>query len=168
MTLRDNWLHHCSQKFIHPEKLSATVTSLKQQGHTIVTINGSFDLLHAGHLFILYEASLQADILIVGVNSDCSVQSYKALNRPIIPLSYRMELLAALEMVDYVSWFDETTPCAWLEKIHPHIHVNGAEYGADCIESTLLKKQGARLHLVPRAPSLSTSDIIKKIHSLSL
>jgi rfaE bifunctional protein nucleotidyltransferase chain/domain len=126
-------------------------------------LNGSFDLLHAGHLFIIYQASLQADRLIVALNSDLSIQRYKSSDRPIIPLQYRLEMIAALEFVDYVTWFDETDPCKLIEKIKPDVHVNGKEYGENCIEAPVVKACGARLHLVDRIPSLATSFIIEKI-----
>ncbi len=72
-------------------------------------------------------------------------------------------MVAALEFVDYVTWFEETDPSALLEKIKPDVHVNGAEYGADCIEAKVVEKHGGRLHLVDRIPSLATSTIIEKI-----
>jgi bifunctional ADP-heptose synthase (sugar kinase/adenylyltransferase) len=83
--------------------------------------------------------------------------------RPIIPLNYRLEMIAALEFVDYVTWFNETDPRALLDKIKPNVHVNGAEYGASCIEADIVQINGGRLHLVERIPSLATSTIIEKI-----
>lgn len=154
------WLQ---KKLVEPEKLEETVASLRSQGLTLATLNGSFDLLHAGHLFIIYEASKQADRLLVALNSDESIRSYKSSDRPIIPLSYRLEMIAALEFVDYVTWFEETDPRALLTKIKPDVHVNGAEYGSDCIEAETVKTHGGRLHLVRRIPSLATSAIIEKI-----
>ena len=126
-------------------------------------MNGSFDLLHAGHLWILEEAALQGDILVVALNTDRSIQSYKGKDRPIVPLKYRLQLLAALEMVDYVTWFDEENPILLLEQIRPDVHVNGAEYGASCIEAEIVLRHGGRLHLVERIDGLSTSQIIGKI-----
>ena len=106
---------------------------------------------------------MQADRLIVALNSDLSIQKYKGTDRPIIPLNYRLEMMAALEFVDYVTWFDETDPRLILEKIKPDIHVNGAEYGIDCIEAETVKTHGGKIHLVDRIPSLATSAIIEKI-----
>src|SRR5262245_48150077 len=123
------WSKEYLRRVIDPSKLEETVAQLKIQGKTIATLNGSFDLLHAGHLQIIYEASQQADILIVALNTNESIQQYKSKDRPIIPLEYRLQLMAALQFVDFVTWFSETTPCALLEKIRPHVHVNGAEYG---------------------------------------
>jgi D-glycero-beta-D-manno-heptose 1-phosphate adenylyltransferase len=161
--MNPEWLQ---KKLINPEHLEEKAAALRMRGFTIATLNGSFDLMHAGHLFIIHEASKQADRLIVALNSDSSVQQYKSPNRPIIPLSYRLEMMAALEFVDFVTWFEESDPIALLSKIKPDVHVNGAEYGAQCIEAETVKKQGGRLHLVDRIPSLATSAIIEKIKKL--
>ncbi len=158
--MKPAWLQ---KKLVEPEQLEAKVAELRARDLTLATLNGSFDLMHAGHLFIIHEASKQADRLIVALNSDSSIQKYKSPDRPIIPLSYRLEMMAALEFVDYVTWFDETDPCALLAKIKPDVHVNGSEYGTECIEAETVKTHGGRLHLVDRIPSLATSSIIEKI-----
>jgi rfaE bifunctional protein nucleotidyltransferase chain/domain len=101
--------------------------------------------------------------LIVALNSDDSIRSYKSASRPIITLEYRLQMLAALEFVSYVTWFTETTPCSLLEKIKPHLHVNGAEYGENCIEAATVKAGGGKIHLVSLVPGLSTSAILTKI-----
>ncbi len=153
-------------KYIDPAELEEKVEGLKNQGKTIVTLNGSFDLMHAGHLHIIYEASLQGDILIVGLNTDRSIQTYKSPLRPIIPLEYRLQMMAALEMVDFVTWFDETDPRELLKKIQPHVHVNGAEYAENCIEAETVRSCGGKIHIVDLVSGLSTSQVIKKIQSL--
>ena len=154
---------YIQRKIIFPDALEAQVEQIKKESKTIATLNGSFDLFHAGHLEILYQASMQADVLIVALNSDQSVKQYKSPLRPIIPLEYRLEVIASLEFVDYVTWFDEVDPCVLLEKIQPHVHVNGAEYGENCIEASTVKAYGGRIHLVQRIEGLDTSEIIKKI-----
>ena len=154
---------YVSQKTIPPADLENAVQKWRSEGKTIATLNGSFDLMHAGHLEIIYEASKQADILLVALNSDASIQKYKSPKRPIIPLEYRLRMMAALAFVDYVTWFEETDPCALLEKVRPDVHVNGAEYGHDCIEADVVKKHGGKIHIVQLVPGLSTSRIIAKI-----
>lgn len=161
------WAEACKKKWIDPIDIAQKVAALKCQNKTIATINGSFDLMHAGHLYILYEAKKQADILIVALNSDSSIQRYKSKDRPIIPLKYRLELVSALEFVDYVTWFDELDPREILSKIKPDVHVNGIEYGENCIEAETVKRSGGKIHLVDRIDGLSTSDILKKINSLA-
>lgn len=160
------WSEEYRRKVIIPEELTQFCDQLHGNSVKITTINGSFDLLHAGHLQIIYEASLQGDVLMVALNSDNSIKAYKGPSRPILPLHYRMQMMAALEFVDYVTWFDETDPLRILGEIKPDVHVNGAEYGENCIEATIVKKYGGRIHIVNLIPGLSTSTIMKKIQSL--
>ncbi len=145
------------------EEIGELSLNLREEGKRVVSLNGSFDLLHAGHLHILKEAKEQGDVLIVGLNSDASIKKYKSPSRPFIPLQYRMEMMAAIRYVDYVTWFEETTPFHFIETVHPQVHVNGSEYGAHCIEAPLVKEIGARLHIVELVPGLSTSQIVEKI-----
>lgn len=154
---------YSSAKMLNMEALLSALEPERAKGKTVVTLNGSFDLMHAGHLYILEQAALQGDILVVAVNSDASVQQYKSSLRPIVPLRYRMEMVAAIGFVSWVLSFEETDPRAILEQIKPDIHVNGAEYGADCVERVTVEKYGGRMHFVPRIPGLATSDIIRKI-----
>lgn len=157
------WERVSKKKFISREDLPNKIRELKQSGQTIATTNGAFDLLHPGHLQIIYEASRQADLLIVALNSDLSIQKYKHISRPIIPLQHRLEMVSALEFVSFVTSFDETNPIALLEIIQPHVHINGREYGENCIEADIVKKYGGRIHIVDIVPGISTSKIIDKI-----
>lgn len=150
-------------KWIEPSLIPKKIDALKKQRKTIVTLNGSFDLLHAGHLHMIYEASCQGDVLVVALNTDASIQKYKSPKRPIVPLPYRLRMMAALAFVDYVTCFEETDPRALLDKIRPHVHVNGAEYGTECIEADVVKRHGGKMHIVSLVPGLSTSNLIKKI-----
>ena len=161
--VKSEWLR---KKLIAPESLEEKILSLRAKKLTIATLNGSFDLMHAGHLYIIYEASKQADRLLVALNSDQSIKKYKSPDRPIVPLEYRLELMSALEFVDYVTWFDETDPRELLGKIKPDVHVNGAEYGENCIEAQTVKELGGKIHLVDRIPNLATSALIQKIKQL--
>ncbi|HZM94336.1 MAG TPA: bifunctional heptose 7-phosphate kinase/heptose 1-phosphate adenyltransferase [Vicinamibacterales bacterium] len=144
--------------------LSSLAATLRARGKRIVTINGSFDLLHGGHLYILNQARRQGDVLIVGLNSDASVRGYKGPTRPIVPERRRAEMLLALRMVDYVHIFDEPNPIAFLEEVRPDVHVNGAEYGQDCVESEAVRRGGGELYLVDRVPDLSTSGLLEQLH----
>lgn len=150
-------------KEVHPDALERFSQEVKKSGKTLVTLNGSFDLLHAGHLEIIYQASLQGDVLIVALNSDSSIKQYKSSDRPIIPLEQRLQMMAALDMVDYVTWFEEVDPRLLLSKLKPDVHVNGAEYGENCIEAETVKAHGGRLHIVKLVPGLSTSQIMNRI-----
>lgn len=160
------WSNEYKQKLINPEELIPMVEAIREKGLKIVTLNGSFDLMHAGHLQIIYEASLQADVLIVALNSDASIKAYKSADRPIIPLEYRLQLMAALEFVDYVTWFDEADPLRILNDIKPDVHANGEEYGENCIEAETVINNGGKIHIVKLIPGLSTSQILKNIAAI--
>jgi D-beta-D-heptose 7-phosphate kinase/D-beta-D-heptose 1-phosphate adenosyltransferase len=152
-------------RLVPRESLRGLATTLRAKGKRIVTINGSFDVLHAGHLYILNEAQQQGDVLIVGVNSDASVRSYKGASRPIVPEEHRAEMLLALRMVDFVHIFEEPDPVAFLDEVHPDVHVNGAEYGETCVERDVVIRNGGRLHLVKRIPNLSTSAVVAQLQT---
>lgn len=153
-------------KIVGREELGKRCEELRKAGKTIVTCNGSFDLFHYGHLCFLEEAKKQADVLIVGLNSDSSIKKYKSPDRPVITQDQRAALLSAMEIVGFVHIFDETDPIAFLEVVKPDVHVNGAEYGENCIEAPTVKKYGGRVHLMPKVAGLSTTGLIARIKQL--
>lgn len=152
-------------KLVRPHELERLSRSLREREMTIATVNGSFDLMHAGHLHIIFEASKLADCLIVALNTDASIKRYKGEKRPIVPLSYRLQMMSAIGFVDYVTYFDEDDPRTILEMIKPNVHVNGPEWGENCIESEVVRKNGGRMHIITLQPGLSTSKIVEKITS---
>ena len=154
------------QKIVSLGRLLTLLSKQRAQGLKVATLNGSFDLLHAGHLQILSEASEVADILVVALNSDGSIRQYKSPDRPIITLENRLQMMAAVGCVDYVTWFEETDPRQLLALIKPDVHVNGAEWGENCIEAETVKAHGGKMHIVQLVPGLSTSQIIHKIQHL--
>jgi rfaE bifunctional protein nucleotidyltransferase chain/domain len=160
--MRKSFKEESKKKFIRREELEERIKSIGRDKR-IVTLNGSFDLLHAGHLEIIYEAKKLGDVLIVMLNSDESIRKYKSEKRPVVPFEYRKVLISAIEFVDYITVFDEKDPRNILKIIKPDIHVNGEEYGLNCIEAEIVKKFGGRIHLVKKYFSLSTSKIIEKI-----
>lgn len=151
-------------RLIGRNELGPLAATLRARGKRIVTVNGSFDVLHNGHLFILSEARKQGDVLIVGLNSDASVRGHKGPSRPVVSERQRAEMLLALRTVDYVHIFNEPDPIAFVEQVRPDVHVNGAEYGEDCIERDAVVAGGGRLHLVRRIPGLSTSGLLEAMH----
>ena len=160
------WKQEWKKKWIAFHDLPAKAEEIRSQGKSIATLNGSFDLMHAGHLHQIYEASKQADVLIVALNSDTSIQQYKNPQRPIVNLENRLQLMAALEFVDYVTSFDQTDPIEVLKMIKPDVHCNGIEYGKDCLEAEALKQMGSKLHLVSFIEGLSTTALIQKVQAL--
>jgi D-beta-D-heptose 7-phosphate kinase/D-beta-D-heptose 1-phosphate adenosyltransferase len=103
--------------------LSQLAATLRAKGKRIVTTNGSFDILHNGHLYLLNAARQLGDVLIVGLNSDTSVRSYKGPARPIVTERRRAEMLLALRTVDYVHIFDEANPVEFLKGLNPDVQL---------------------------------------------
>jgi rfaE bifunctional protein nucleotidyltransferase chain/domain len=158
-----NYYPELENKIIALETLLPIVAKLKTEGKTIVTNNGSYDIVHLGHILGLFEAKRQGDILIVGLNSDASVRAYKSPNRPINDEKMRVRLIAALSCTDYVFLFDDLNPIAWLGKIKPHVHTNGAEYGNDCIEREVVEKNDGKIVLLPIVEGYKTTLIVERI-----
>lgn len=107
------------------------LNSWKEEGDRIVFTNGCFDLLHKGHIYLLAEAKLLGNRLIVGLNSDSSVTRLKGNGRPIQNESDRALLLAALNMVDAVILFGEDTPKSLIETIMPDVLAKGGDYSLE-------------------------------------
>ncbi len=156
------WEKESQKKILKPKDLNKKVLSLRKDKETIVTLNGAFDILHVGHLEIIYQASLQASCLILLLNSDESIKAYKKKTRPINELSHRLCLISAISFISYVTWFEQSTPIKLLDIIKPDVHVNGYDYKDNCIEEPIVKKNGGRVHLVKLINNISTSLIIKK------
>lgn len=149
------------------EELTALVGRLKDEGKRVVFTNGTFDLLHVGHLRSLVGARACGDVLIVAVNSDASVRSYKGPHLPIQPEGERAELLAGLRCVDVVTIFDEPTVDVLLRLLQPHVHAKGTEYDTKTIpERDSVLSYGGEIAIVGDAKGHSTSWLIKKIRAL--
>jgi rfaE bifunctional protein nucleotidyltransferase chain/domain len=138
---------------------------------SVVTLNGSFDILHAGHLDQLEEAKLQGDILFVGINSDESIREGKGAGRPYITAEARAALLAALACTDFIIIIDASyqggVPKALIEAVKPDIHVNGSDYGPvdSWLEWPTMQRFGTKGYVVRHRNALSTTDLVKKIRS---
>ncbi len=140
------------------------VQRLRAQHKTVVFTNGVFDLLHPGHVRYLADARRQGDALIVGVNSDRSVQAIKGPERPIFPEDERAEVLSALACVDAVCIFDEETPHDIIARLQPDVLVKGADWPADeIIGRDIVEARGGRVVRVPIAPGYSTTSIVERI-----
>jgi rfaE bifunctional protein nucleotidyltransferase chain/domain len=139
----------------------------RRDRRVVVWTNGCFDLLHVGHVRSLQAARALGDVLVVGVNDDASVRRLKGPARPIMPEAERAELLAALECVDAVVLFGEDTPAAALERLRPEIHCKGADYappdGKPIPEAAVVAAYGGRVAFLPLMPSLSTTEIVRRL-----
>jgi len=146
------------------DQIKAAAARAKKEGKKIVFTNGCFDLLHIGHLRVLGEAKKLGDVLIVGLNSDRSVREIKGAGRPIVPGNERAELIAALEMVNYVTLFDESDPINLLRDLKPDVLVKGGDWGeAGVVGRELVEGWGGKVAVIPYLAEHSTSDIIKKV-----
>lgn len=156
------------EKLFSLQDLASLVEGEKKAGKTVVLTNGCFDLLHPGHLRYLREARSLGDCLIVALNSDASVRRLKGSGRPLFSEQDRAEMLAALEVVDYVVIFPEETPEAILTTLKPHLHVKGGDYAVeDLPESQVVREYGGKSKVLPFHPGYSTSGILQKIQEAS-
>ncbi|MFW5873438.1 MAG: D-glycero-beta-D-manno-heptose 1-phosphate adenylyltransferase [Bacillota bacterium] len=152
-------------KILDLNSLKDKVEKLKLKNKIVLT-NGCFDLLHVGHIRYLKEAAGLGDILIIAVNSDQSVRKLKGSNRPLLPLEERMELLAALGFVDFVTSFSTETCSPVIELIQPDLYVKGGDYSPETLpEWDLIKKYGGNVEFIEMTTERSTSGIIDKIIS---
>ncbi len=136
----------------------------KRERKTVVFTNGCFDLLHGGHIHLLREAKKRGDILVVAVNSDRSVKAIKGPDRPILPDSERAELIAALEMVDYVICFDEPDPYEVIRTLTPDVLVKGGDWAKDSIVGAdIVEGQGGKVAVIPYLEGHSTTEIIERM-----
>ena len=137
---------------------------LHHSGKSIALTNGSFDLVHSGHVNYLNEAKKMADYLIVGVNSDKSVKQYKSDKRPIIPQNQRAFLIDNLKSVDYVVIFEETTADKLIEKVKPDFYIKGGDYTEETLpETATVKNFGGKIKFIKMTEGCSTTNIINKI-----
>ncbi len=138
----------------------------RDAGLRVVVTNGTFDLLHIGHIRYLQAAREFGDMLVVGVNSDASVRGYKAAGRPVVPQNERAEIVAALRCVDYATIFDEPTAARLVEALQPDIYVKGGDYapgGKPLPEAESVEAYGGDVRIVPLVLGHSASDLINKL-----
>jgi D-beta-D-heptose 7-phosphate kinase/D-beta-D-heptose 1-phosphate adenosyltransferase len=145
-------------------ELKAIVAAAKSQGKKVVFTNGCFDVLHRGHIHLLKEAKKLGDLLIVALNSDSSVKKIKGAHRPIFPQAERAELIAALEMVDYVTVFDEADPYNLIREIKPTVLAKGGDWSEDkIVGKEVVEQHGGKLAVIPYLKGYSTTDIIERM-----
>jgi D-beta-D-heptose 7-phosphate kinase/D-beta-D-heptose 1-phosphate adenosyltransferase len=138
--------------------------SRRRLGQRIAFTNGCFDVLHAGHVQYLREARAQADLLVVGLNSDASVRALKGGDRPVNDVEARAAVLNALAAVDYVTVFDAATPLELIHEVRPDVLVKGADYHRDeVIGADFVESYGGRVHLAPLREGYSTTRLLQSL-----
>lgn len=149
-------------KRVSYKNIKRIVESLRKKGKKIVFTNGCFDIIHAGHIKLLKESKKLGDILIVGLNSDQSIRRLKGSSRPINKLSDRVEVLSAIEYVDYVVVFNEDTPYNLIKSIKPDYLVKGSDYK---VEEVVGREFAKKVVLIKLLKDRSTTNIIKAIEN---
>lgn len=144
---------------------AAQVAQWKKEGHKIVFTNGCFDIVHLGHIDYLEKAQALGSKLVLGVNTDSSVNKLKP-NRPIINQESRFRLLAALQFIDLVVPFSDDTPQNLIDTLLPDILVKGNDYKIeDIVGGKEVIANGGEVKTIPLVEGYSTSKIIAKIIS---
>ena len=143
------------------DELAEECRTWRNQGLTVVLINGAFDVLHVGHLRYLEAAEALGDRLVAAVNADLSVQLSKGELRPIIPEAERVEILSHLWMIDRICLFDSPTVSPVLEILQPQIHAKGTDYTIDTVpEREVVAAYGGRTAICGDPKDHATTDLI--------
>lgn len=150
------------QKIVQPDDLAARVAQLPRP---VVFTNGCFDILHRGHVTYLAQARALGASLIVAANTDASVRRLgKGGDRPMNPLDNRMAVLAALESISLVSWFDEDTPIERILDCQPDILVKGGDWAVDkIVGAPEVRSWGGTVVSIPFLHQTSTTAMVNKI-----
>lgn len=155
-------------KIVDVESLAARYRANPAEREGLVLANGLFDLLHVGHVRYLDGARAAGRCLLVAVNSDASARRLKGPGRPLVTLIERLELVAALESVDWVTWFDEDNAEALLRCLRPSIHAKGTDYTEDSVpERAVARELGVRTVIVGDPKRHASSEMIRTIQAAS-
>lgn len=150
-------------KISDPKRLAATLARIRS-GKRVVFTNGCFDLLHPGHVSTLERARALGDLLIVALNADASVSRLKGPTRPINRLDDRLTVMAALECVDYVSWFEEDTPLELILQLKPDVIAKGGDWAeSQIVGAAEAKAWGGSVQSLPFIDGKSTTRIVDKM-----
>ncbi|HLD50572.1 MAG TPA: D-glycero-beta-D-manno-heptose 1-phosphate adenylyltransferase [bacterium] len=149
-------------KLISLRSAASIARQLRRKGNKVAFTNGTFDLLHLGHVTYLQKARQQADVLFVGLNSDASVKSYKGPGRPLNPQKDRALVLCALACVDYAVIFNEPTPLRLIKIIRPDVLVKGADWPKSKIAGAgLVESWGGKVRRIRLVPGRSTTRLLQ-------
>jgi rfaE bifunctional protein nucleotidyltransferase chain/domain len=149
-------------------ELRRVVFDERDQGKSIAFANGVFDVLHVGHVRYLQDASKEADVLVVAVNSDDSVRAIKGPSRPVTRENERAELVSAIRGVSYVTIFSDASPARLIAVLKPDVHCKGTDYTADSVpEGDVVRSYGGRVAIVGDPKDHSTTDLLKKMKTMN-
>lgn len=151
-------------KILNKESLEEKLNLWRKEGKTIVFSNGCFDILHRGHVEYLSKAADLGDILIIGLNTDASVKRIKGPSRPVNDEKARAVVLAALEFVDAIMFFEEDTPYNLIKNVQPDVLVKGKDYKAeDIVGYDIVTNKGGKVETIELVEGFSTTNTINKM-----
>jgi len=154
------------KKFKKPADLVKIRSQLKHKGKKVVFTNGCFDLLHSGHIHLFREAKKKGDVFIVAVNDDSSIKKIKGASRPIFPLKERIEILGAIEEIDYLTSFSEETPQKIIARLLPDVLIKGGDWRPEeVVGKREIEDAGGEVVIIPYLEGCSSSEIVKRIVS---
>ena len=156
-------------KLVSQDEILNIVKDIHNQGKTVVTTNGCYDILHVGHVRYLQKTKNIADYSVIMLNSDSSVKKIKGENRPVNTELDRAEILCALSCVDYVVIFEEKSPCELLDKIKPDFHTKGADYTIETLpkeERDVIEKNDIKIRFIEFVQGKSTTNTIEKMKNV--
>ena len=157
-------LNRLNHKIFSLSELENQVNTWKQSGKEVVFTNGCFDIIHKGHIEVLARTADLGDKLIIGLNSDSSIQKLKGKSRPIMQQESRAMLLASFSFVDAVILFSENTPINLISSLLPDILAKGGDYKIETIVGyKIVQENGGQVILLPFLDGFSSSTIINKI-----
>lgn len=146
-----------------PRKLNQVISAWKTKNQKVVFTNGCFDILHFGHLKLLFESKKLGDKLIVGLNTDISIKKIKGEHRPLNTNYQRSIMLASLSFVDKIVFFSEMTPINLIKQISPNILTKGSDYKlSNVVGLEEILNFGGEVKLIPIVENLSTSLLIRE------
>jgi D-beta-D-heptose 7-phosphate kinase/D-beta-D-heptose 1-phosphate adenosyltransferase len=150
-------------KVLDVKAAASRIAAWKEQGQRIVFTNGCFDLLHVGHVTYLRKARALGDCLVVGLNTDASVQRLKGPTRPVVSENHRAEVLAALESVDIVVLFGEDTPLELINELRPNVLCKGADYSEETVVGAKeVRSWGGEIALIDLVDGASSTKLIAR------
>jgi rfaE bifunctional protein nucleotidyltransferase chain/domain len=145
-------------------ELKEALEAARAAGRSIALANGCFDVLHVGHVRYLEGAAAEADLLVVGINSDDSVRTLKGEGRPLQPEHERAEIVAALRPVDFVTVFPERDVEALLRDLRPDVHCKGTDYTPDTLpERHVARELGIRIAIVGDPKDHASSELLRRL-----
>lgn len=157
-------MEESARKIVTIQEAKTQVSEWQRAGSRVVFTNGCFDLIHLGHVDYLEKARMLGDKLVIGLNSDDSVSRFKGPERPLQDQISRARVLAAMQFIDLVVFFNEDTPLNLITELLPDILVKGSDYLADnIVGANVVKKNGGVVKTIDFVPGYSTTRIVEKI-----